>query len=338
MASAEQLLSLPYGNASGALWDPLLFCGIRYRHRSTLINKFPWVRIRYPEPLTHSDAAAIVRKKTGGPCRIEWLQAWERVVPAYRRPAGPVAFPYLRVSDRRKAASGLSFEVQIERCVGLYNQEWPNGEVALGPAFSDPMVSGWKHGKRLRERRGGRALHEALQPGDHIIFYQPDRSARLVADSATLLTDVWEPNNITPHFCLFPNLPLKDATGAMVYNMLAVLAEWYSSAHSERMKAVADRLRSQNRLYCAHPPRGWKVEKRDGCKMLVPNKERRDVMAFIEHLHDIRGLNWHEIGRRVNKHNDYVRLDYDAWKKILASGVQKRPPEYQAVRDERGMD
>jgi DNA invertase Pin-like site-specific DNA recombinase len=297
------------------------------------------MRMHYPEPLTHSEAAAIVRRKTGGPCRTEWLQEWERVVPAWRHPKGPVAFPYLRVSDRRKAASGLSFEVQIERCIRLHHELWAEGEVALGPAFSDPMVSGWKKGKRLRDRRGGRDMHEALVPGDHIIFYQPDRSARLVADSATLLTDVWEPNNITPHFCLFPNLPLDNATGAVVYNMMAALAEWYSASLSERMLSVAERLRSQNRPTNGSAPRGWKIGVVDGQKQLVPDMNRRKQMAFIEHLRDIRGMNWEQIAKRIpGKHSYTARQDYDAWKAILETGLQKRPERFQAIRDERGMD
>lgn len=336
MASAEQLLSLPLGNASGALWDPLLFCGIRYRHRSSLINKFPWMRINNPEPLTHSDAAAIVRRKTDGPCRVEWLQAWERVVPPWRHPKGPTAFPYIRVSDRRKAASGLSFEVQIERCLKLYNELWPDGEVAMGPAFSDPAVSGWT--KRMRERRGGRALHETLKPGDHILFYQLDRAGRSVADAATLLTDVWEPNDITPHFCSFPSLPIKEATGALVYHVLAAVGESYSDFLSARQKDNADRLRSQGRAYCGTPPSGWKIEKRNGQKMLVPDMERRQQMAYIEHLRDIKGMNWHQIAAKIpGKTNQRASHDYNCWKKILESGLQPRPPKYQAIRDERGM-
>ena len=339
MASAEQLLSLPLGTAAGALWDPLLFCGIRYRHHSSLINKFPWMRIHNPEPLTHAEAAAIVRRKTEGPCRTEWLQQWERVVPAWRHPKCQVALSYLRVSDRRKADSGLSFEIQIERCIGLYNQLWPNGEVALGPTFSDPMVSGWKKGRRMRQRRGGKALHDAIQRGDHILFYQPDRAARLVSDAATLLTDVWEPNDITPHFCMLPDLAPYEATGAAMYGMMAIFAEFYSSALSARMTDVAARLKSQNRAYCGSAPRGWKIEKKDGQKKLVPDVKRRQQMALIEHLRDIRGMKWREIARQIpGKHNYQARLDYDAWKDILATGLQARPAKFQAIRDERGMD
>jgi len=339
MASAEQLLSLPLGTAAGALWDPLLFCGIRYRHSSSIVDKFPWMRMHNPEPLTHSEAAAIVRRKTDGPCRTEWLLEWERVVPLWRHPKGPVALPYLRVSDRRKAASGLSFEIQIERCIQLYHELWPDCEVAMGPAFSDPMVSGWKKGKRMRQRRGGGALHDALQPGDHILFYQPDRAARLVSDAATLLTDVWEPNDITPHFCLLPNLAPYEATGAAMYGMMAIFAEFYSAALSARMTDVAARLKSQNRPYCGNAPRGWKIERVRGQKQLVPDVKRRTQMALIEHLRDIRGMNWHAVAREIpGKHNWQAKMDYEAWKKILATGLQARPPEFQAIRDERGMD
>jgi len=333
MASAETLLSLPLGTAAGALWDPLLSAGLRYRH-DPVLKQYPWIRLQWPEPLSHAQAAMHVIRRTKRPCRYEWLKAWEETVPNWRRPDGPVAWPYLRVSDKRKADSGNSFEIQITRIIAMYHNLFPQEEVVLGPAFSDPATSAWH--VRLRDRRGGRAMHQALEDGDHILFYQPDRSARVMADAAVLLHDIWQPRNIEPHFCSLPDLPFDTSHGELIYNVMGSLAQWYSQALSERQLDLIQLLRSQGRA-CHMPRTGWKVEKQGGLKLLVPDLERRKLMAWIEHLRDIEELTWSQIEERTGRKKGRAWNDYRSWKDILASGTQQRPAEYERARVQKGL-
>jgi len=147
---------------------------------------------------------------------------------------------YARVSHRGSALSGLSEDVQFHamRCyissllvnASLGKSSWP-ADMPSG-LFVDRGVSGWS--KQLDERPAGALLMNILQPGDHVVFYSVDRMCRSVMGFARDV-DAMLKLGISPHF-VRENLNLATASGRMIGNMLAVLAQYTSDMISERTR------------------------------------------------------------------------------------------------------
>lgn len=349
MPDPKTCLGLPFGpgHFEGALYQPLLPFKLSYRY-GPLHKTLPWIRIPYPEPMTHGEAAAFIRSRCGCECKREWLEKWEETAMAWRVPDEPVAWPYIRVSHDHSAASGLSFEVQLARILEFWRFQLPKGKYLLGPTFSDPDVSAKK--TRFPARRGGYDLMNHTRPNDAILFYKIDRSARQVVDAATLLADVWRPQNITPYFVM-ENLDLNTSAGVAMFHTGATFAEYFSSDLSQSCKDRAAALKATGRPTTGRKL-GFIVRRRGGRAYFAPDHAEWIRMARIEHLRDVEGMSWTEIARQVELElckatgkkfveevwwsgkNWKVQNRYRAWKEILAEGHAKRPAEYEAARVE----
>lgn len=358
MPDPKTCLDLPFGPGDfrGALYEPLLPFKLRYRHGPIGPRTLPWIRTRHPEPFTHWEACEWIRKRYDVICQQEWMEQWERAANAWRCPDRPVAWPYIRVSHAYSAASGLSFEMQLERILAFWKELGGDDKFALGPVFSDPEVSGQK--VRFRQRRGGAELMRHARRGDAILFYCQDRSARLVVDSATLLRDVWQPAGILPYFVL-ERLDLSTPAGVAMYHNVATFAQFSSDQLSQKCKDVAAAMKATGRAY-NNPPYGFRIITRKGKKYFAPEPQMMIVMARIEHLRDTLGMSWGDVAEKITEEiklmiveknynlparikdrvwqKERCKVTYTKWKKMLADGFAKRPDKYQLARDERGLD
>lgn len=353
MPDPKRCLNLPFGDgdARGSLYQPLSPFLLYYSAHGSLRKSWtPWRRKRGCEPTGHGEACqwVMVRSRAQGQyhiCRKEWLVRWEAAARTYRRPDGPVAWPYLRVSHDASAASGLSFDVQIEEILRFYRQTVPS-QVELGFMFSDADVSAWS--KPFGQRRGGQELICHLQPGDHILFYSLDRGWRDVADAATLWKHDWKKRNITPHFSDL-RIDLDTPEGVALFQGSMVQAELQSSKASKKLLHVMECLRRTGRARSGKAPLGSQFVRRHGHLYVVPDQKMRTLLARVEHLRDTQKMPWRQLFDQIT-HEDGGRLRgyaspittlqywYRKWKEILATSGQKRPTEYQRVRDAMGLD
>ena len=358
MPDPKQCLNLPLGEGrlAGALYDPLLAFGLRYRH-GPLVKSFAWMTTNNPESFNHSEAARWIKRRHGCVCNPSWLKRWQEAAEAWKPPEGTCAWSYVRVSHEGSAASGVSFDVQLDRVLDFYLRNLADKGVELGPVFSDPAVSGYK--RPFRTRIGGKQVRQFCKPGDHLVFYELDRAGRSVSDLATLLQHEWKKNNVTPHFCTIPGLDVTTPDGTMVFHNLATIAEYQSAQQSRKMRDIFQRRRAVG-LPTTGRQLGWKVvrHERGGRRWseFEPDVPVRTIMAYIEHLRETKGLSWRQVAAKVKAQVDAGKVPgltrkwrerkwvaqsasacYKAWKKLLKTGHVKRPAEYERARKAAGV-
>ena len=362
MPDPKRCLDLPFGPGDfrGALHQPLISFGVAYRaHDSVNRGIAPWFKVARCfglDTMSEGEAAKWVRlkcrqRKAPAPCRSEWILAWEEAARAYRRPDGPVAWPYLRVSQVSTLANGLSFDIQLSEIMKYWKNTIGIDNAEIGCAFCDADVSAREH--RFSDRRGGAALCAIVRPGDHIVFYDINRAARIVSDFASMLQDVWEPNNIRPHFLNAPGDP-NNPSHKLSLHIQAAVAEHFSNQLSQKQKDVIKNLKRLDKPYNQFAPAGFKLVKNGGVAGFEPDHDQRRVMAKIEHYVDFEGLGWTQIQRRlltladakssptvqrIGRHTTpslIIKRFYKAWKGLVEDG-QPRPPELQAIRDRHGL-
>lgn len=147
---------------------------------------------------------------------------------------------YIRMSHRQSAASGISEEVQLQvalnwlRSNSVYTSLGESKFPSDAPAgvFIDRAESGWS--KDFQERPAGYELLRVLKPGDHIVFYNVERSFRNTLNCLRWVSK-WTKDGITPHF-IMENIDFSTAGGKFVGTVAAAAAEYYSNLSSERIK------------------------------------------------------------------------------------------------------
>ncbi len=218
----------------------------------------------------------------------------------------PTAFPYIRVSHKNSAESGLSAGAQLDVCRNHYGRMLvPHDVVWWGlteiPAdldttkhdetvalLYDPAVSA-RHVPFLN-RKGGIRLNDMLQPGDHVIFAHLDRGFRAVLDHAALI-DLWKTRHITVHFADL-GVDLSTPHGMLVANIMAAVAQGQSDMLSERNKEIAARMRKLNRPCNGHKRLGYKLQGKKPNWQWVPDMQERAIMAEIVRLRDEKRTWW----------------------------------------------
>ncbi len=204
------------------------------------------------------------------------------------------AFIYVRVSHVDSAKSGLSAEAQTGRAKAYYEFQVKPKDVPLHPdVFYDAAVSASR--TPLLDRPEGERLNGLLRKGDHVIFPRLDRAFRGLKDYV-MVVDIWQARGIVIHFADL-GVDYSTATGRLVANVIATVAQMYSEQQSERLKEVAAFLKKMNR-----PVNGQKLL---GFKLVngrwAPDQNDRAVMREIERLHDEHGKTFQECSDHVER-------------------------------------
>jgi DNA invertase Pin-like site-specific DNA recombinase len=144
------------------------------------------------------------------------------------------------MSHRQSASSGISEEVQLQvaldwlRANSVYTSLGESKFPQDSPAgvFIDRAESGWS--KDFHQRPAGYELLKVLKPGDHIVFYNVERSFRNTLNCLRWIAK-WTEQGVTPHF-IMENIDFSTAGGKFVGTIAAAAAEYYSNISSERIK------------------------------------------------------------------------------------------------------
>lgn len=144
---------------------------------------------------------------------------------------------YIRVSTKEQALKGFSIEAQTEKCLryarahGLLLGDETNCGIA--GVFVDGGQSATKK-VALTDRPGGRALIQAMRPGDHLICTSPHRLFRSLLQSENQIK-IWEESKVCLHFV--DNAIRTDTpNGRLMLQMMFSVAEWRRRVLSARVK------------------------------------------------------------------------------------------------------
>jgi len=159
------------------------------------------------------------------------------------------AIGYIRVSTERQASEGVSLEAQKARI-----NTWctANG-YELVRVYVDAGISG----KRMDTRKELLAALAALKKGMALVSYSLSRLARSTKDALSIGETVAKKK--ADMVSLSEKIDTTTAAGKMMFQMLAVLAEFERNLVAERTTAALQHKKSSNQKYCNRTPYGFQV-------------------------------------------------------------------------------
>jgi len=148
-----------------------------------------------------------------------------------------MTYIYCRVSSKEQAALGHSLAAQALKCIRYAEQHGmtlgPESNSGRAGVFVDAGASSLKK-KSLSERAGGKALLEALRPGDNVIITTPSRIWRNLLYAETQIT-AWVNHSINL-FCTDLSVRFDTASGRFMLQLMCAIAEWNNKIRSQRIK------------------------------------------------------------------------------------------------------
>ena len=203
-------------------------------------------------------------------------------------------YSYLRKSAEENADK--SFERQRSKIketlsLGGHSSE----ELELVREFTD-ISSG---SKLLRNREAGSDLLKVLRKGDTIICSHLDRFSRNHYD---LITNVekFKRKGVNLILCDVGSVTESDSMGRIFYQVLSIVAEWYSTSLSEKQKYAKMKMK-ENKKYrggflefgttlCEETGKVIELEKeqkqiRDMLKLKSQGKKLREIQDEMQRLH-----------------------------------------------------
>lgn len=158
------------------------------------------------------------------------------------------AIGYIRVSSAQQAQEGVSLEAQQAKI-----EQWclANG-YELVNVFKDEGISG----KRMDTRQGLQDALATLKRGNAFVFYSMSRVARSTKDMLSIGELITKKK--ADMVSVIENFDTTTATGKMMFQMLAVLAEFERNLVGERTATVLQNKKANNQKYCNKTPYGFK--------------------------------------------------------------------------------
>jgi site-specific DNA recombinase len=130
------------------------------------------------------------------------------------------------------------------------------------------------------DRRGLKDCMHALRNKniDGLVITKLDRLSRSVRDWSNLMErfDRMGKRIIS----MYDSIDTSTASGRMIANMFAMIAQWERETIVERTQAAMDYLRSQDRRLARDPPWGWKIDPTND-KMLIPDPTEAEVVRQV---------------------------------------------------------
>ena len=202
------------------------------------------------------------------------------------------AVGYARVSSVGQADNGFSLEVQQEKirlqCKLL--------DLPLRKTYVDQGSGGTLNRPALQQLLAD-AQRKALT---HVVILKLDRITRSVQDLGKLI-DLFKKHRIKL-ISIIEGINADTASGEMVMNILASVAQWERKSAGERTAQVLRFKKAHLDVYCRVPPFGFKA---DG-KKLVPVPAE---MAVVKQIRDRRtaGQSLREIAAILNSQGVLTR-------------------------------
>lgn len=159
------------------------------------------------------------------------------------------AIGYIRVSTEKQANEGVSLESQRARI-----EQWclANG-YELGQVYVDAGISG----KRMDTRKELQAALATLKKGQALVAYSLSRLARSTKDALTIGETVSKKK--ADLVSLSEQIDTTTAAGKMMFQMLAVLAEFERNLVAERTTNALQHKKRTGQKYCNQVPYGFQA-------------------------------------------------------------------------------
>lgn len=283
------------------------------------------------------------------PCEIDW---WGGMKEEVQHLEGGTIHMYCRVSHE-KSLKGYGLQAQQQKLMKYATYlKTVKPHLTIGHFFSDEAVSAYT--KTFLSRPQGGALHNALEPGDHIIVPRLDRGWRSIRDMLETV-ELWTKMGVTVHFA-DQMLDISTAMGSAFLKILCVSAELESSLKSEHLKQINRQRRLMGRPTSKDSPLGTRIINVNGRKQVVLDAEKVRIIWWAHHMYHNHGMGTSSIATHLSKiyapkkpgrkqkrlyHNDSVRhmvLRWDAIKDLcdkIRNGTYNRSHVYYNVRREK---
>lgn len=203
-------------------------------------------------------------------CSCTQMSKWDNMLskPGERHTMSKHAIGYIRVSTEQQATEGVSLEAQRAKI-----EAWcaANG-YELAAVFVDAGVSG----KRMDTRKELQKALASLKKGSALVAYSLSRLARSTKD-AIAIGDLVAKRK-ADLVSLSEQIDTTTAAGNMMFQMLAVLAEFERNLTAERTKTALQHKKAAGQKYCNQTPYGFEsIEGR-----LVQVQQEASVVAEIQ--------------------------------------------------------
>ena len=159
------------------------------------------------------------------------------------------AIGYIRVSTERQASEGASLEAQQAKI-----EQWclANG-YELVNVFKDEGISG----KRMDTRQGLRDTLASIKKGNAFVFYSMSRVARSTKDMLSIGDLITKKR--ADMVSVIEDFDTTSASGKLMFQMLAVLAEFERNLVGERTATVLQNKKANRQVYTNQTPYGFKA-------------------------------------------------------------------------------
>ena len=159
------------------------------------------------------------------------------------------AIGYIRVSTERQASEGASLEAQQAKI-----EQWclANG-YELVSVFKDEGISG----KRMDTRQGLQDALATIKKGNAFVFYSMSRVARSTKDMLSIGDLITKKR--ADMVSVIEDFDTTSASGKLMFQMLAVLAEFERNLVGERTATVLQNKKANRQVYTNQTPYGFKA-------------------------------------------------------------------------------
>jgi len=159
------------------------------------------------------------------------------------------AIGYIRVSSAQQAQEGVSLEAQQAKI-----EQWcfANG-YELVSVFKDEGISG----KRMDTRQGLQDALATIKKGNAFVFYSMSRVARSTKDMLSIGDLITKKR--ADMVSVIEDFDTTSASGKLMFQMLAVLAEFERNLVGERTATVLQNKKANRQVYTNQTPYGFKA-------------------------------------------------------------------------------
>lgn len=204
-------------------------------------------------------------------------------------------YGYARVSTDKQQNSLSSQEKAFRQYFdSMKDTDLIPDDAGYGGTYADEDVSG---GIPIMDRPAGGELFLRLRQGDAIIVTHLDRAFRSVVDAVQTLDMLLERDNNLIIISL--GLDFSKPWGKMIYQVLACFAEFERSMIGMRVKESIAIRKEAGKPFCAFAPIGYVTIHKNGSPEYRPDEAERKLAEEMVFLHDVKGLHWNEISRKM---------------------------------------
>jgi putative DNA-invertase from lambdoid prophage Rac len=216
-------------------------------------------------------------------------------------------YGYARVSTTRQADEGESLDVQRRQMQGYAMM---NG-LTIDKVYVERGVSG---SKPVSERPEGKALLDALEPGDVILTSKLDRMFRSALDALDVLKSLKE-RGISLHMLDLGGDVTGNGISKLVFTILSAVAEAERDRIRERVQTMKTDQRARGRFLGGSVPFGFKVAE-DGS--LEPVEAQQEAIGEMQSMRAA-GASLRAVAARMQGIG--YDLSHEAVRQILARQV-----------------